>query len=104
MNKTKVYFRIGRCGPATCLCQHCHSSLICLVLITLGTPTSLSAQTPQTPHPGSPERQSICDATRAFMQTESAVKTLPMPVVFKIDTLRAIPDQIEPLQSPHPSP
>jgi hypothetical protein len=57
-------------------------------LVILGATTPLSAQTPHTPKPGSPERQAICDAMRAFVQSEHAEKTLPKPVVFKIDTLR----------------
>lgn len=62
--------------------------LLCLALVILGATTPLSAQTPHTPQPGSPERQAICDAMRAFVQAEYAEKTLPKPVVFKIDTLR----------------
>lgn len=63
-------------------------SLVCLALVILGATTRLSAQTPHTPKPGSPERQAICDAMRAFVQAEYAERTLPKPVVFKIDTLR----------------
>lgn len=62
--------------------------LVCLALVLLGATTPLSAQTPHTPKPGSPERQAICDAMRAFVQAEYAEKTLPKPVVFKINTLR----------------
>ena len=62
--------------------------LLCLALVILGATTRLSAQTPHTPKPGSPERQAICDAMRTFVQAEYAEKTLPKPVVFKIDTLR----------------
>ena len=64
------------------------SPLLCLALVILGATTPLSAQTPHTPQPGSPERQAICDSMRAFVQAEYAEKTLPKPVVFKIDTLR----------------
>ena len=61
--------------------------LLCLALVILGATTPLSAQTPHTPKPGSPERQAICDAMRAFVQAECA-ESPPQPVVFKIDTLR----------------
>jgi len=71
-------------NPSPCILP----SLLCLALVILGATTPLSAQTPHTPKPGSPERQAICDAMRAFVQAEYAEKTLPKPVVFKIDTLR----------------
>lgn len=63
-------------------------ALVCLALVILGATTRLTAQMPHTPKPGSPERHAICDAMRAFVQAEYAEKTLPKPVVFKIDTLR----------------
>jgi hypothetical protein len=63
-------------------------SIVCLALVNLGATTSLSAQTPHAPKPGSPERQAICDAMLALVQAEYSEKTLPKPVGFKIDTLR----------------
>ena len=63
-------------------------TLLCLALVNLAATTRLSAQTPHTRKPGSPERQAICDAMRTLVQAEYAEKKLPKPVVFKIDTLR----------------
>ena len=70
------------------------TSLPFLAFGIIAAPTPLSAQTPHTPKPGSPERQAICDAMRAFLQAEYAEKTLPKPVAFEIDPLRSIADQI----------
>jgi hypothetical protein len=63
-------------------------TFLCLALVILGATTPLSAQTPHTPKPGSPNRQATCDTMRTFMQAEYSEKTLPKPVGFKIDTLR----------------
>jgi hypothetical protein len=67
--------------------QSIQTPLLWLALVLLGATTPFSAQTPHTPQPGSPERQAICDAMRAFVQAEYA-ESPPQPVVFKIDTLR----------------
>jgi hypothetical protein len=64
------------------------SALLSLALVILGATTRLYVQTPHTPHPGSSERQAICDAMRALVHAEYAEQTLPKPVVFTIDTLR----------------
>ena len=40
-----------------------------------------------TPEPGSPERQAICDAARAFVLSKYVTRTLPQPIVFKIEHL-----------------
>lgn len=41
-----------------------------------------------TPQPGSTERQSICDALRAYVVQHFATRPLPQPIVFKVDALR----------------
>ena len=40
---------------------------------------------PHTPKPGSPERQSICDAAREHVLQKHATQKLPQPIVFHID-------------------
>jgi len=45
------------------------------------------AQQPHTPKPGSPERQSICDAVRSFVLGKYATGHLSQPIVFQIDHL-----------------
>lgn len=64
------------------------SACVWLAIFSLLLNAQLQAQSPHTPKPGSPERQAICDAMRAFVQTEYAKEKLPKPVVFKIETLR----------------
>jgi hypothetical protein len=64
------------------------SACVWLALFSLWPGIRLQAQSPYTPKVGSPERQAICDAMRAYVQTAYAQKKLPKPVVFKIDTLR----------------
>lgn len=46
-----------------------------------------AAQTARTPQPGSPERQAICDAARAYVLSKYASRALPQPIVFKIDRI-----------------
>lgn len=65
-----------------------YSAFVWLALFSFWPGTELKAQTPHTPKPDSPERKAICDAMRAYVQTEYAQKKLPKPVVFKIETLR----------------
>jgi hypothetical protein len=45
------------------------------------------AQTPHAPSPGSPERQAICDAARAYVTEKYASAPLPEAIVFKIKHL-----------------
>jgi len=44
-------------------------------------------QAPHTSKPGSPQRQAICDAARAYVRGKYTTKPLPQPILFKIDHL-----------------
>jgi hypothetical protein len=57
-----------------------------LLLLLFGSSMVLFAQSaPHTPKPGSPERQSICDAARQHVIQKYATQPLPHPIVFHID-------------------
>jgi hypothetical protein len=45
------------------------------------------AQSIHTPKPGSPERQAICDAARAFVLGKYAERPIPQAIVFKVGHL-----------------
>ena len=47
-----------------------------------------SGQALHTPRPGSAERRAICDAARAHLFARYVTRSVPGPVVFKIDHIR----------------
>jgi hypothetical protein len=57
-----------------------------LLLMMVLWPLTAVAESPHTPHPGSPERKQICDAMRGFVTADKA----PKPVVFKIEQIKAL--------------
>lgn len=62
------------------------SGLAFLIVVLLPCRTA-HAQKAHTPKPGSPERQAICDAARAYVLGKYTTGPLPQPIVFKIDHL-----------------
>ena len=74
----------NRSGPGVGACRFEVQLIAVFCLCAL---TAQGAGTEYAPKPGSPERQAICDAARAFVLNKYAIGTLPQPIVFKIGHL-----------------
>ena len=61
-----------------------HNYFVLLLGLIIGA-ESANAQSPHTPQPGSAERQAICDAARAHLFAKYVTRSVPGPVLFKID-------------------
>ena len=67
-------------------------SLLAVAALALALSADAGASPYTTPKVGSPERVAICDALRAYVQKEVAVRKLPKKIVFKVEWLRVSGD------------